>query len=402
MLVSTAILVLLLEGPVIDDWQLHQRISHVLECDGGIHVEDAEGKVLLTWHGQEPLVPASVLKLATAAFVLDELGEDYRPKTTFLYNPDTDVLCVRGTGDPFLVSDELRCVVDSLKALGVDTVQTCIADCSNFRDHLTVEGQGNSYNPYDAGFGAFFVNFNTISVRIGSDGSVHPGESETPLTALARARARHIRSPGLHRLSIHDGDFSGPLYGLELFGALLKEKGIHTSENYTIESCQDSGNYIRYEHANSRTLADMVTSMLKYSNNVVANALLLHTMYQRSTAQPSVEQGAEALSDFLADVCGTNNFVVHEGSGLSRSNCIRPLDVVGILRYMVHHGWDDYLPEYDTVRAKSGTLDGVSCLAGTFREESGRRLLFAILLNGAIDCRDKALHLLIDLFGRSE
>ena len=83
-----------------------------------MYVEDMDGTVLLSWHARNALIPASVLKLGTAIYVLDSLGEDYHPRTTFLYDPVNGELCVRGTGDPFLVSDELRIAVDSLKALG--------------------------------------------------------------------------------------------------------------------------------------------------------------------------------------------------------------------------------------------------------------------------------------------
>lgn len=397
-LVSFSILLVLVPALDAQDWALNRRIESLLKCGGGIHVEDDEGEVLLSANSDTPQVPASVLKLATAVFVLETLGPDYRPETGFFYDPESGALCVHGGGDPFLVSEELRIVADSLQARGVTKVTSWVADCGIFHTDLVVDGRGASQNPYDAGIGPLYVNFNTAAVRITPQGTVAPGERETPLTPMAIARARSVRQVGAHRLSILDGSYAGPRYALELLRAILAEKGILVGGEIHIGACAKMADPITYMHKNSLTVREMIRGMLEYSNNLVANTLLLDAASSILTKPPSIDDAAVLLCEFLSDSIHVNDAVVMEGSGLSPKSRLTPRGAVKILHYMEQKGWDQLLPDYDGARAKSGTLNGVSCLAGYSALDDGRGITFSIMLGGSVGSRDKALAMIRQLF----
>ena len=70
---------------------------------------------MLAQNADEPFVPASVTKIVTAWLAMEVLGGDYRFETRF-YLDDKRVLYVRGGGDPFLVSEELKPLAADLVA----------------------------------------------------------------------------------------------------------------------------------------------------------------------------------------------------------------------------------------------------------------------------------------------
>jgi D-alanyl-D-alanine carboxypeptidase/D-alanyl-D-alanine-endopeptidase (penicillin-binding protein 4) len=112
--------------------------------------------------------------------------------------------------------------------------------------------------------------------------------------------------------------------------------------------------------------------------------------------------GAEAVSRFLVDEVGIGpeEIQIKDGSGLSARNLASANVFVRTLEYMAQSdNWEMFLetlPEAGTrrelgrmyrspaagnLRAKTGTLNGVSALSGMVRTRSGERILFSILSN---------------------
>lgn len=355
---------------------------------GGVHVEDDKGAVLVSWHSDDLRIPASVLKLATAAAALHELGPETRIATDFAYDPTSCRLCVIGGGDPFLVSESLGRAADSLVARGVAEVAHMTADAGLFVQPLRVDGRGASSNPYDAGISAFSANFNTVVVSIDDAGGVGPGEWETPLTPMAREMGRRVGRPGVHRLPIRDGVTAAPLYGLELLRELLRERGVTVVDSMALAPCRGESALV-YRHHSLQTVAGTAAAMMEYSNNVIANMLLLSAASRHFGRPVGMADGTALLRGFLADELGLSGFEVLEGSGLSRGNRMTPRQVVAVLRYLRSHGAGSLLPLHDGVRAKTGTLSGITCLGGYLDLPDGRVASFAILLEGPLGLRDK-------------
>jgi D-alanyl-D-alanine carboxypeptidase/D-alanyl-D-alanine-endopeptidase (penicillin-binding protein 4) len=148
-----------------------------------------------------------------------------------------------------------------------------------------------------------------------------------------------------------------------------------------------------------RTTADL---LLKYSNNFIAETLLKHLGRLDSGAPGSWANGAAALRARLAALgLPLAGVTLVDGSGLSRDDRVSARLLVSALRkadqtFAIGPDLLASLPiaaEDGTlrkraegarglVRAKTGTLDGVTALAGWARTEGGREVIFALISNG--------------------
>ena len=161
--------------------------------NAGIIVLDSHGQTVLAQHADMPLMPASTTKLATAWMALTHWGVEHRFRTHFYLDEATQILWVKGSGDPYLVSEELDVVGRNLKQKGLKQIKGIGIDTSLFQPDLVLPGTGTTDNPYDAVPTAVSANFNTVAVRkVG--GQVLSAEAHTPLTAYAESLAGSIRS----------------------------------------------------------------------------------------------------------------------------------------------------------------------------------------------------------------
>ncbi|MEO1143950.1 MAG: D-alanyl-D-alanine carboxypeptidase, partial [Pseudomonadota bacterium] len=136
-----------------------------LAPNGLVFVLDEKGKTLVSQNANKPFVPASVAKIVTAWLALEVLGEDYRFETKF-YMDTNRVLYVRGSGDPYLVSEELALLApELLKATGKKPFTAMVLDTSYYPQGLTIPGIENDDEAYNALNSALAVNFNTIHAR---------------------------------------------------------------------------------------------------------------------------------------------------------------------------------------------------------------------------------------------
>ncbi|MCI5212713.1 MAG: peptidase S13, partial [Candidatus Electrothrix sp. ATG2] len=156
---------------------------HKLIQNGGYGVADTKGKVISSCNPDRPYVPASVIKIATALAGFDILGPDYRFTTAF-YTDKKKNLYIKGTGDPMLVSDEIRMIFKALKGKGVKKINDIYIDSSAFALEHRVPGREDTHNPYDAPVGAVSVNFNSVAVRVTKKKKIQAGEKETPLLPI--------------------------------------------------------------------------------------------------------------------------------------------------------------------------------------------------------------------------
>ena len=99
--------------------------------NGGYGVADTNGKLISSCNPDKPYVPASVLKLATALAAFDILGPDYRFTTAF-YTDRKKNLYIKGTGDPMLVSEEIREIFRVLQEKGVKEINAIYIDPFGF------------------------------------------------------------------------------------------------------------------------------------------------------------------------------------------------------------------------------------------------------------------------------
>lgn len=391
-----------------------------------VHVRDLESQhVLFDYYGDTPLIPASNQKVLTSAAGLDLLGEDYTFATEVALEDQALVLI--GEGDPVLDHDQLTEIAQEVvDSVDLASIERLIVDDSAFSDRrfgpgYAIDGLGAAYQ---APSGALSLDFNSIEVEVvGGQRGVPPDVFITPpstaievfndaktgrrsarTTVRVQTRAEHGKTvvevhgtigqgrSVLERRRVGDpGLFTGGAFAVLLAELsesepLVVERGVATHRAQSV---------LVHE---SEPLLDVLDRGMAYSNNFIAEQVL-RTMAWELTGNPGDwRDGRDVLYGYWNLVIDREGVVIENGSGLSRDGRLTTTGLVDLISiaYRAHNGLIETLPvagEPGTlrsrlrrsgkrVRAKTGTLDGVSGLTGVITLEDGTpQVAFSILIN---------------------
>lgn len=347
--------------------------------NGGAYVRESNGKDLFSHRADEGFMPASTLKIATAACAISELGADFRFKTEFYLDSD-NTLYIKGYGDPSLISEEIGPMAAELREKGLKKVNGIVLDASFFSKNIIIDGSSATNNPYDAMNAALLVNYNTIYVQKLGNGQVISAEPQTPITPLAIARGKKM-GVGKNRINLQKDLNSTLTYAGELIGEFLKQEGVKVGGTITPGSVA-SGSRLIYTHY-SKTLEEILPGMLEYSTNVTTNQLFLTMGAEKMGGPATVEKGQQVLNGFLKQKLGWKNPNMMEGSGLSRKNRVTAREMMKLLDYF--KPYKNLLPlKENKFRAKTGTLTGVNTFAGYMTLSNGKEVQFVLLVNSPV------------------
>lgn len=333
--------------------------------------------------------PASTTKIVTSAGALFLLGPDHVFETTTVLERGggTPRLVLVGGGDPFLLS--------SPKALwGTNTEATYAPPKA---DVVTLARE-TARSLRDDG---------VRRVRIGYDDSLFSGPTENP-----HWRADYIPDDVVSPITslwvdegrdpIGYGKVSDPsLTAASVFAQALLAAGIQvigTPEATVTDSGADE-----VASVESATLAQIVQRILEVSDNEAAEVLLRHVGVadQGDGSFVGGQTGVERVLE--ANDIDMRGSVLYDGSGLSRENEMSPQLLVDVIRWAASDDqpglravvsslpvagftgslsdrFDQGAPEGPgRVRAKTGTLTGVTSLAGIAVDLDGSLLVFAMI-----------------------
>jgi D-alanyl-D-alanine carboxypeptidase/D-alanyl-D-alanine-endopeptidase (penicillin-binding protein 4) len=199
-----------------------------------------------------------------------------------------------------------------------------------------------------------------------------------------------------------------PLTAGRDFVALLARAGVHVVGGVT-RGAAPTGS-VALGSVNSPTVAALVSRMLQHSDNDVAEALFRHIAIARHQPGTFVG-GAIAVRQWLATLgVDIRAAQLVDGSGLSLRDRLSPLVLTAVLRAVADPTQTTLRPMVSglpvsgftgtlasryrvaprkvvpdlgagAVRAKTGTLTGVSALAGYVTDADGRLLAFAFIAN---------------------
>lgn len=392
----------------------------------------ATGETLYELNPDMLFMPASNEKLFTSATALVELGKGFEFRTLVSLDRDSSRIFIKGSGDPLLSTADLDSLARVIKdTVPADCAWTLVGDVSYFDDVYWGEGwmwddEGENYN---MAISPLTVNSNTITVQ------VRPGKLEdalvriktvpptsyvsientattpvdTPVVPLSVARKRRERSNTitvtgqmLHRdtLSEHHLSVWQPeRYFLTLLAERLQSYGLKV-KGIVIDTVSASAVKVtEYSHR----LDSVVTFLNKVSDNLSAENLL-KTLSAELNGKPGIGKiGVSLVKRFLSTIGpDTTRLVIVDGSGLSRYNLTSADIITRLLAEMYKRpdafevfynslpisGTDGTLSERmkgtsaeGNLRAKTGTLSGVSSLSGYARSADGEMLAFSILMN---------------------
>ena len=321
--------------------------------------------VLYAYNHRQRMRPASTMKLLTAITMLDLYGGNYQFTTEVRYKGEIvgrtlvgDLICV-GCMDPSFDNGDMNYLVDRIRVAGIDTICGRIVADKSMKDTLLL-GQGWCWDDDNPCLSALLLNRKDNFVN--------------RLTTL-----------------------------LTDVGVVIMEHGTLNMENSQLSTVNSPLSTVH------SPLNEILTRMMKQSDNLYAESIFYHTAL--SIARPATQKNARTAVRQLIQRLGFDpaQYTVADGSGLSLYNYLSPELLTAFLRHAWRNesirrhlepslpiaGIDGTLKDrmkntaaYRNVRAKTGTLTGISSLAGYATAANGHQLAFAIINQGVVKAKD--------------
>jgi serine-type D-Ala-D-Ala carboxypeptidase/endopeptidase (penicillin-binding protein 4) len=394
---------------------------------------DRDSKILMR--------PASNMKLVTSSTALRVLGKDYRFKTSVL--TDTAAIAgvlrgnlyLKGYANPDLTTADLDTLASQIQASGLTNIKGgVIADVSFFDDLYWGYGWNWDDEPYS--YAAFLtpltVNDNCVIITVipGQSAGDTVGVLVTPQTSYVSVlnNAKTVADTVLHPLVVTrlfrerlntiliEGEmlknarpvgrelsvWKPELYATTLFKEALQRRGITVQKGCSTGTAPETAHEIAVQY---RGLDSAVVNMNKISDNLTAE-LFLKTLGTTDHARGSSEGGTYVVHRFLSSLgIDSTKFVMVDGSGLSFYDLLTTGMLTQLLEGMARQpdifplfyeslpiaGVDGTLrnrmkltPAEGNLRAKTGTINGVSSLSGYVDTFDSERLAFSMTMQNFI------------------
>ncbi|MEU3018331.1 MULTISPECIES: D-alanyl-D-alanine carboxypeptidase/D-alanyl-D-alanine-endopeptidase [unclassified Nocardiopsis] len=344
----------------------------------GYVVDGVTGQTLFERDADTPVTPASTTKIATAVAVLDAVGPDHRLRTEVYLDAEEDRVVLRGGGDVML---------------------TATADSAAYPQVATLEELAGDTAAALAATGA-------ETVSVGYDDSFFTGPDTAP--GWKPNYVTEGSTATIHALMIDSGrvdpDVSTrspnpPLAAAEAFADQLQKAGVSVRDSP--EEASAAGEPIA--SVDSAPMSNLVEFMMLASDNNMAESLGRITALE--TGEEPDHAGAAAATERVLDGLGIEGVRLSDNSGLSTENRITPRALVQLVKAAADdprlnatvtglptaHSTGTLAGRYSEyssshaaaglVRGKTGTLDGVSTLAGTIHDQEGNVFVFALMAN---------------------
>ncbi|WP_433329807.1 D-alanyl-D-alanine carboxypeptidase/D-alanyl-D-alanine endopeptidase [Spirillospora sp. CA-294931] len=363
------------------------RLTGLLNGPGApinaVVIDAVTRRPLFERNASRPATPASTTKLVTSVAALAALGPAHRIATRVVKANGNGIVLVGG-GDPTLTAlpraggghpvfaslgELARQTAAGLKASGVRRVRVDY-DVSAYQGATTAPGWKPNYLP---------------------DGEV------APLTALTVDEGRV--SPGNDEVKSRVADPAKA--GTASFLRLLRQYGVAAVPGRRTVAPKSAA---ALGAVQSPTVAELVEHLMTVSDNDVAEAMIRQVAIKLGKPA-SFGGGAQAVREVLSRLGAADGVLTYDGSGLSTGNRITPMALARLaslaasperpelraaITGMPVAGFTGTLspPRYTgpssqggagVVRAKTGTLSGVSTLAGVAHDADGRLLAFAFM-----------------------
>lgn len=407
-----------------------------------VYVQAVDSEVpILRENAERAMNPASVMKMVTTNAALDLLTPAYRWKTEVYREGNLanwlleGNLIIKGYGDPsFKVQDFWRLLI-SLRQAGVKKITgNLVIDQTYFAPAAATERfDGEKWRAYNALPSAFLVNGRSTSFKFSViDSSVAvTQEFELPeiivvnkmkeLTGSCgdwRNRMRYEVQPMADKAIVtfsgsYSADcgerflelslFEGEQYALFTFRKLWRELG--GEFNGALKLQPVPSNAVKIIEQQSEPLGSVVRDINKWSNNVMARQLLLTIAAEKMDGAATEAKGAGAVHAWAtANKLDVSTLVIENGSGLSRKESVSA-ELLG--KMLLHAYKSPVMPEMmaslpilavdGTIKQrmkesgsngrahlKTGSINGVSAIAGYVLDTNGHRHVLVMLVNHAL------------------
>lgn len=393
------------------------------------------GQPILAHQAQQPANPASLMKLATSTVALARLGPGYRWRTEVAIDQRPQDghlrgnLYLTGRGDPQLTMERLWLLLQGLRSRGVQHIEgDIVLDRSAFAVPEVDPGafDGEPFKPYNVQPEALVIDYKAVTLQFRPEPGerlarvwAEPAVAGWAVPATVPLNGDTDCGDWRGRLRADFSDPTGPRFAgtlpavcgerswpvappaqsqmnarviTALWQAVGGTLGGKVRNGFRATSAQP------FFDVTSPTLADVLRDMNKFSNNLMADQLML-TLALEAKGQGSWDSARPIVSETLQTLagCSADEMVIDRGSGLSRSNRLSARCLGQLLQWAWLSPW---MPELaaslpvageDTAKRataamgrahlKTGSLDGVAGLAGFVDGPRGRRYVLVALIN---------------------
>jgi D-alanyl-D-alanine carboxypeptidase/D-alanyl-D-alanine-endopeptidase (penicillin-binding protein 4) len=425
-----------------------QPVAKLLETYGipqsavSIEVREVNAEQsLLALNSDVPRNPASVIKILTTLAALELLGPTYQWNTHYLIdgkvkgNTLQGNLIMQGGGDPFLTVDRFWSHVLAIRERGIDHIEgNFIIDNTLFTvsPHDRSAFDGKALRLYNVGPDAALTNFSATRFVIEPRAGGINVFADPPLANLVisnklapeNGQCINRNSGWTMKLTRKDGQihasFSGRYrpkckahsvsrsilsnleYTYQLFRYLWQSMGGALTGGFGVAKVPETAELLTT--LPSRSLAENIASINKFSNNVMARQLLLTIGSEWSVEDSADTQaaGIEAVYEWLHSAgVDTAGMKIDNGSGLSRTSRIS----VGQINQLLQIAWNStWRPEFlasfslaaldgtmrkrlkktsltGRARIKTGLINGVRSMAGYVHAENQRHYIVSMMID---------------------
>jgi D-alanyl-D-alanine carboxypeptidase/D-alanyl-D-alanine-endopeptidase (penicillin-binding protein 4) len=401
---------------------------------------NAEAPVL-EYNATQGMNPASVMKLVTTNAALELLGPTYRWKTEIYRNGTLENglligdLVIKGYGDPSFKAQDLWRLLQRLRQLDIKNIQgNLIIDKDYFDKEVDAQAVFDSeiWRAYNAMPSTFLVNARNTSFRFSIVDNQVKIDQEFELPEIKIVNNMKVAgrgcaawrnsmtyqvnvvndsaeltfnvtfSPSCGERYLELSLFNDTQYAYFSFKKLWQELGGSFEGQLKVAETPDDA--VKLLEQFSDPLGYIVRDVNKWSNNLMARQLLLTIAAERVGAPATVAKGEQAIQSWLrAKNLRFNELVVDNGSGLSRnarvsaehlgqmlvsaySNPAMP-EFIASLPILAKDGTvigrlkDS--PSNGRAHLKTGSINGVSAIAGYVLDANGHRHVLVMLVNHA-------------------
>jgi len=397
---------------------------------------------LLSWQAERPVQVASLMKLLTSAAALEQLGPTFQWSTGILLErqPVDGVLSgsvyLQGRGDPRLTPERLQLLLQQLQQMGVQDIRgDIVLDRSAYRlpAHDPGAFDGEPFKPYNVQPAALMVNQHSLMLNFRPVPGRHVARvTATPALSGVRpsAELRLVNGPCGDWRSTVGADFSAA-DRLEFRGRYPADCGERSwpvayvdPASYTARAIDAQwraqggrlSGRVREGTAPAEVLAasrgdpllsgsfaspllpDVLRDMNKFSNNVIAQQVLLALSPSLPASFETARPQALRLLQQDGVACASDEYRLDNGSGLSRDERLS----ARCLGRLLHWAWGrPWMPELVSslpvagteatarrlngaagrAHLKTGSLNNVSGMAGYVDQPGGERTVLVAVLN---------------------
>lgn len=412
----------------------------------GITVFDlTTGESLFNYQDEKLYRPASTEKVVTSVTALAKLGTDYTMDTRLQYTGQIEKDTLKGNlylvggFDPEFMDEDLDSLVDAIVKSGIRYIADTLAADVSMKDSVYF-GNGwswddvpDSFQPY---LSPLMLNRGCVTVtvtptekdslstiecvpasdyyQVDNDAVSHnpqAGNLKVTRNWMHNGNLIHVTGNATRKTTRTLSIYSSKDFFFHTFKKRLKERGVEFNQTAFADCPSDSLVTVTPLYTLKRPIIEVLNQMMKESDNLCAESMFYHLAVQHAQQKRvKDDDGSAAINQFIEESLGLNPeyYNIVDGSGVSLYNYISPRLLLEFLKYAYYHAeifqpFYESLPiagvdgtlgyrmkkskAYKNVHAKTGTVTGVSSLAGYAKAPNGHQLAFAIINQNVMKSR---------------